>query len=257
MTGTTSPRTDWDGWLRRYDAVLEGYVPARERRFDVLLELLELLAPASPTVLDLGAGPGALAGRLLRRLPGARCVALDADPVLLELGRRCHGDHDGRLRWVEADLLDEDWVAAAGEERIDAVVTSAALHYLSADDLVPLYRRLAGLLPQGGVFLNADLLPVPAHLTAVTAAVQRAAERREAAAFQAGTEDWRQWWEALRGEPALADAFARRDRSALVSRGQPAVVRTAFHEQALGEAGFREVTTVWQDLEERVLLAIR
>lgn len=48
--------------MRHYDAVLERYVAARERRFDVMLELLELLAPAEPTVLDLGAGPGALAG---------------------------------------------------------------------------------------------------------------------------------------------------------------------------------------------------
>lgn len=184
-------------------------------------------------------------------------MALDADPVLVEPGRAWQGDHGGRLRWVDADVLDDDWVPAVGEEHVDAIVSSAALHYVAADDLVALYRRVAGLLPTGGVIMNADLLPLPAHLAAVTDAVHLVTQRREAAALRAGAEDWKQFWDALRGEPALAGAFALRDRTALATRGQPAVVGTTFHEQALGDAGFRGVTTVWQDLEERVLLAFR
>jgi trans-aconitate methyltransferase len=34
-------------------------------------------------VLDLGCGPGSLAGRLAARLPTAEIIGLDQDPVLL------------------------------------------------------------------------------------------------------------------------------------------------------------------------------
>jgi len=249
-------QVDGAGWLRRYEDAMTVHAPMRARGLDVLVELVELLVPADAVVLDLGAGPGSLADRLLARLPAARCVAVDADPVMLELGRRVHGD-GGRLRWVEADLLEGGWRAAVDEPRVDAVVSSAVLHYLSPDELVGVLREVGGLLDEGGVFLSADRLPLPASLETVAAAVRRAGEHREEAARRAAGHDWSGWWDALRGEPALAGAFARRDRSAMVARAQGDATDSASCERALAAAGFREVATVWQDLEERVLLAVR
>jgi predicted RNA methylase len=55
-------------------------------------------------VLDLGAGTGSLAAVVLDRLPEARCVAVELDPVMSEIGRRTIGDAGGRLRWIDADL---------------------------------------------------------------------------------------------------------------------------------------------------------
>jgi len=251
------PGADWAGWLRRYEDAMTVHAPMRGRGLDVLLELMELLVPAEAVVLDLGAGPGSLAGRLLARLPAARCVAVDTDPVMLELGRRVHGDAGGRLRWVEADLLEGGWRSAVGEPRVDAVVSSAVLHYLPPQDLVGVLREVAGLLGEGGVFLGADRLPLPAHLETVVAALHRAGECRGEAARRAVAQDWSGWWEALRDEPVLAAAFARRERTALAKRGEGGAVDGASHERALTAAGFREVATVWQDLEERVLLAVR
>ena len=65
-------------------------------------------------------------------------------------------------------------------------------------------------------------------------------------------------WDTLRREPALRDAFAERDRlwPDGTGTGQRSV-GLAFHEAALLEAGFDEVGVVWQDLEERVLVALR
>ncbi len=258
MTGQpTIADIDWTSWLHRYDAQQEVYTPARERRFDLVIDLVETHVPPEASVLDIGAGPGSLAARLLARLPGARCVALDADPVMIELGRRSLGDVGGRLRWVRTDVLDEDWRAALGEEHVDAAVSSAALHWLPAADLVRVYREIAQLLSPGAVFVNADLLLFPAHLGAVQKAVGAITTGREAAARASGAEDWDEWWKALEAQGVLDDAFAERARSSLLSRRQRRIASAAFHEAALDEAGFREVAVVWQDLEERVLLAIR
>ena len=54
-------------------------------------------------MLDLGCGPGSLAVRLLDRMPAARVVAIDTDPLLLALGRAAYGGRSG-LRFVDQDL---------------------------------------------------------------------------------------------------------------------------------------------------------
>lgn len=259
---------DWAGWMRRYDAQLQRYAPARERCFETIIDVVGALAPADAAVLDLGAGPGSLSTRLLTRLPGATCVALDADPVMLVFGRRAaSAQHTGvaeRLRWVRSDVVDEDWrgaVRAAGVAPVRAVVSSTALHYLPLADLVRVYREVAEFLPAGGCFVNGDMTQLPPHLDLVRRAVGRVRERREQAARQAGVEDWTRWWKALERASAddaeLSAAFAERARSAVLVREQPRPVGTAFHLAALAEAGFAEVTTVWQDLEDVVLLAVR
>ncbi|MGF1662349.1 MAG: class I SAM-dependent methyltransferase [Kineosporiaceae bacterium] len=254
---TSGPAADWASWLARFDAQAEVYVPARERRFDVMIEVLEALVPAGATVLDIGCGPGSLASRVGTRLPEATVLALDADPVLLGLGRRAVGDLGGRLRWVLADLLVGDWRTSLGVDRVDAVVSGAALHWFPPEDLVRVLRDVAGLLAPGGVFLNGDVLPLPLRLPSVVAALDDLEDRREESARAAGAEDWEQWWQAVRDAGVLAAEFAERDRSELVTRRQRQVAGAAFHEAALRELGFREVTPVWQDLEEFVVLAVR
>ncbi|MGH8931315.1 MAG: class I SAM-dependent methyltransferase [Egibacteraceae bacterium] len=84
-TGTMA--VSWADWLRRWDAQQCVYIEDRERCFKVMFSFIEALLPPEVTVLDLACGPGAISQRLLRRLPGARSVAVDVDPVLLGLGQ--------------------------------------------------------------------------------------------------------------------------------------------------------------------------
>ena len=75
-------------WVSRWDAQQEWYMPDREERFTVLIDAAEAgVGRDDPLVLDLGCGPGSLAVRLLDRMPAARVVAIDTDPLLLALGR--------------------------------------------------------------------------------------------------------------------------------------------------------------------------
>lgn len=253
MTTATLP---WQDWLRRWDAQQEVYVESRERRFDVMLSFLEVLLPPDLVALDLAAGAGSGSARLLRRLPGARCVAVDTDPVLLRLGTEALGDQGGRLRWVPADLREPGWMDALGGQRFDAVISTTALHWLTPAELARVYGQLANLLTPGGVLLNGDLLPPPAHASRLRAALEEVDRRRQAAALARGAQAWQQWWDTLRAGPALREAFAERDRLWLDGTG-PRAASLAFHEAALLEAGFAEAGVVWQDLQERVLLALR
>lgn len=257
-TAPTTTDDRWVQWARRWDAQQSLYIEQRERRYEVMFSFLDHFVPGDIRVLDLACGPGAISARLLRQRQGSTAVALDVDPVLLELGKRAYGYFDGRLRWVEADLRIDDWHTALGGEPFDAVLSSTATHWLAAPALAAMYRRLALLLRPGGVVINGDQLKYAAHQPIIQQAVRAEDARRQGAAASSGAETWDDWWDALRLEPELAAAFAVRDH--LFPEHTADELPTpglAFHEQAVLAAGFADVGVVWQDLEERVLIAVR
>src|SRR5215472_13536945 len=85
---TDIPQLDWQDWMHRYDQQQSTYLPDREQRFTVMLDVLATLLPKHFVALDLAFGPGSMSQRLLSRLPQARFVAVDIDPVLLLLGQQ-------------------------------------------------------------------------------------------------------------------------------------------------------------------------
>ena len=94
---------------------------------------------------------------MLDRIPGASVVAIDADPVLLAIGRGALGDRQ-QLQFLDADLRG-DWVSALPSPGpYDAAVSTTALHWLGLEQLVHLYQALAGVLRPGAVFLDGDRL---------------------------------------------------------------------------------------------------
>ena len=251
---------DWTAWLARWDAQQTGYLPDREARFTAMFDALAQLLPSEFVVLDLCSGPGSLSQRLLARFPGARVVAVDYDPVLLKMGRAVLGDYGGRLRWVEADLREPAWIDTLGEARLDAVLSTTALHWLNGSDLCRVFHQLARLIPSGGLLLNGDNMPYAANsprFQKVAEAI-RTARWNDARFAELGVENWKQWWDALRAEPGMESLVEERDRRF------PPEWRAVWHNTtydlqaaALLEAGFTEVGTIWQHFDNRVLMAVR
>ncbi len=213
-------------WIARWDRQQEVYLADREGRFTALIDAVEAgTGRPDPLVLDLGCGPGSLAVRLLNRIPNATVIAVDADPVTLSLGQAAYEDVPG-LRFLDVDLRASGWQAGLGLDPgrpVDAVVSTTALHWLTAAELHELYRVVASLLRPGGLFLDGDHLrldesedPVLARLDQVLE--EREGHRRFPDGF-AGREDWGQWWRAATADPALqprirhSRAFRRLGRS--------------------------------------------
>jgi len=250
---------DWASWLRRWEVQQAHYLPQREERFQVMIGLLRELAGATPSVLDLGSGPGSLSRRVVDSLPGARVVAIDADPLLLELGRQAVGNRGGSIQWVEADLRGDSWVEPARTwGPVDAALSTTALHWLSPREQADFFARLAGLLRPGGVFVNGDHLSFDQdqqRIGAAARALQEEEAGRDAATHPAET--WDEWWQAVESEPGLA-ALAAERRSRWGGHPDYHSPGQALAMQAsLWQAGFIEVGTIWQHYENRIVAAIR
>ncbi|MCG5213987.1 class I SAM-dependent methyltransferase [Streptosporangium sp. KLBMP 9127] len=244
-----------EGWITRWDLQQEGYLPDREDRFTVLIDAVEAAGRPDPLVIDLGCGPGSLAVRLLDRLPEARVVAVDTDPLLLSLGQAGYA-HVRGLRFADVDLRTPGWTGALGLDRpADVAVSTTALHWLPEPHLREVYAELFTALRPGALFLNGDHLDVD-DTTPVLAALELAVHERETRRRFADShpEDWRAWWDAVGQDPALA-ALAGQRESAAHHGSESRLLST--HLSALRDAGFTEVGTLWQRGDNRLLAAVR
>jgi len=242
-------------WVQRWDRQQEHYMPDREQRFEVIGDVLaDALERPDPLIVDLGVGPGTLSQRLLDRFPEASVVGVDADPLLLGLADLTLDSP--RFRTVNADLRDDDWLAALGLERApDAFVSTTALHWMNRLPLRELIRTCARALPPGGVFVDGDHLYEGARAPRLDALGKALTARRAGRTGTAAAEDWAAWWSAVEQAPELAELVRLRAGGFEHTVHDPPSVHDylAFAE----EAGFAEVGLVWQYGDDRVVVGIR
>lgn len=248
-----------------WDQQQAAYITHRERRFDIMLEVLEdrladddrfTSTGEGAVVLDLACGPGSLSARIAKRFPEIRVIAVDYDPVLLAIAAAGPGC-GGRISTVDLDLAARDWTDALPVDTVDFAVSSTALHWLAPHDLAAMYAALATVIRPGGLFLNADHLrynrdtqPLLHDLAA------RDDEHTQSAAREGGALTWEQWWSLAAQHPIGAPLVAERERR-FADRPPTPHASVNFHRQALEVAGFAETGTVWQHYDDYVLLARR
>ncbi|PTA45463.1 class I SAM-dependent methyltransferase [Micromonospora sp. RP3T] len=155
----------FDAVAGRYDEARRRLVPCFDAFYGTAIEVAApplraaLAAGRTPEVLDLGAGTGLLSLLLSAAVPGVRLTLVDGAPAMLAVATGHLTARGVPHRTVHADLADP---LPAG--RYDAVVSALAIHHLDDEGKRALYRRAAGALAPGGVFVNAEQVagPTPA-----------------------------------------------------------------------------------------------
>jgi len=134
-----------------YDAQILKLVPGYQAMLEEAVAALEEhLRGDRPTVVDLGAGTGALSARIARRFPNARLVLVDADRAMLDQARTRLVAAVDRIE-LRHGSFDEPLPPC------DAVVASLALHHLhERGDKCVAYAGIRRALRPGGVLVNAD-----------------------------------------------------------------------------------------------------
>ncbi|MEQ4714870.1 class I SAM-dependent methyltransferase [Nonomuraea sp. B19D2] len=242
-------------WIARWDRQQEGYLPDREERFTALIDAVEALGRPDPVVIDLGCGPGSLSARLLDRLPKAKVISVDADPLLLGLGRAAYP----QLTFVSADLRTGGWTGLLElDGPADAAISTTALHWISPSDLKAVYGEVAAVLRPGGLLLNGDHMDTDDATPALARLEHAVHDRETERTFGVNPpEGWRAWWDAVEADPAFAELNEERRTTAGASHHGSESRLLSDHVQALREAGFSEIGTLWQRGNNRLLCAVR
>ncbi|GAA3492164.1 class I SAM-dependent methyltransferase [Streptomyces cremeus] len=245
----------WGEWQASWDRQQEWYMPDREERFRVMLDMVEAFVGREARVLDLACGTGSITGRLLERFPDARSTGVDLDPALLAIARGTFAG-DSRAEFVSADLTDPAWRDKLPYDRYDAVLTATALHWLRLGPLATLYGQVAELVREGGVFMNADRMKDLAtpRINAAERAQRHALMERTKG--DAGVTDWAGWWRLAAADPELAAPTA--ERFAVFGEHADGETPSAeWHASTLRAAGFAEARAVWASPSDALVLAVK
>jgi cyclopropane fatty-acyl-phospholipid synthase-like methyltransferase len=128
----------------------------REEIFRLIATTLSDDSQAALTILDLGAGYGALAQFLLQHFPNARALCQDGSEEMAQLGRQRMQHLTGRFDYVLCDFSKPGWHYKM-EGPFDSVVSAIAIHNVRSPEIIrSIYAETFLLVKTGGCFLNFD-----------------------------------------------------------------------------------------------------
>lgn len=252
--------THWaESLLELWDEQQRGFLPRREERFTVILDSLEAALGDQFVVADLGCGPGSLSQRILERFPCSRVIAVDSDPVQLAIGRCALARYGDRLQWIDADLSSPSWLERLGVDQLDGAASTTALHWLTMSELMGAYSQIGRLVRPGGLFVNGDNMPFePEQRLAEELANQRWTADLDIAFEQHSVLTYEAWWQLAEASPELqAEVTERGRRQQLRTHRVAHRSPYAAHVLGMAEAGFTQITTIWQRFDDRVALGVR
>lgn len=139
----SSSAADWDA--TRYHQVAQPHAAWGANVLD------RLRLGGDEVVLDAGCGSGKVTAQLLERLPRGRVIGADLSPAMLAEARATLAAFDGRVAYVQTDLLEVDR-ALAQQAPADAIFSTATFHWI--DDHARLFAALHRVVKPGGQLVS-------------------------------------------------------------------------------------------------------
>jgi tRNA (cmo5U34)-methyltransferase len=128
----------------------------REAQFSAALRWLSVFLDGPVQVMDLGSGPGTLAGKLLSAFPEMQVLCLDGSEEMLAQARQRLAAFSERATFIQADFGAENWSAGVPRD-LGAVVSARAVHNLrKLKPVERVYRDVYDLIRPGGLFMNIE-----------------------------------------------------------------------------------------------------
>jgi cyclopropane fatty-acyl-phospholipid synthase-like methyltransferase len=200
---------------RDYAATIRQLVPQYDEMVDCAVTELTRFTPTS--ILDVGAGNGAVTALIASWLPDAHVTALDASAEMARDATQRLAHVGQKLRVVCADID-----AYQPNTPLDAIFSNLALHNIPVDRKLALLEQFAAWLHPRGVFVWGDLIRCED-----AEQQRRRVEQRRTFALEAGC------------DPALVELNFRKEGS----DDHPQTVKD-MHSLAIA-AGFHTADTIW------------
>jgi tRNA (cmo5U34)-methyltransferase len=132
-----------------YDAQRKWIIPRFEDFYDAAVRAAEWKG-GRPSILDIGAGTGLLAARILQRYPEASLTLIDISESMLAVARERFAGKD------HFTCLVRDYSREELGGPYDLICSALSIHHLEDDQKQNLYARIYAALNAGGVFVNAE-----------------------------------------------------------------------------------------------------
>jgi tRNA (cmo5U34)-methyltransferase len=155
-------------------------VPRRTEQLKLMIELFPFLPDRSASVLDLGAGFGAVTEQILEHYPRAAVTCVDGSAAMVAHATKRLAKYGARVKIFKADLAEHSWSGVLeplarssagggkgeGAPVFDTVISAIAIHHLTHQRKRELCREVYQLLAPNGIFLNNDVVATPPALKA-------------------------------------------------------------------------------------------
>lgn len=102
-------------------------------------------------VLEIGCGTGLTTAELIKAMPDAKIVALDAEQVMISQARKALPK---RVKLVCADAL--EYLTKQPDQSFDAVVTAFCLHNTAEEYRQAVFAQIGRVLKAGGLIISGD-----------------------------------------------------------------------------------------------------
>ena len=149
---------DWDSpeYVANWAESQDQKEANRLQAFSLMADMLPYDEQRAITILDLGAGYGALTKFLLERFPNATAICQDGSQEMAKLGRQRMKDLAGRFEYVICNFAQPGWSGYL-QGPFEAVVSSIAIHNVGSPNIIRgIYQDAYPLVQPGGCFLNFD-----------------------------------------------------------------------------------------------------
>ena len=153
-TEAASYRWNTSDAAEAYDAAAPVIHPCYVEVQDAILEQLPYGHEDAFELVDIGAGSGRLAERVLEQFAGARVTLVDQSAPFLALAERKLARFAPRAAFMES-RLQGNWAAELNAAP-NAIVSTSAIHHLESAEKRALYRVCFETLAPGGMFINGD-----------------------------------------------------------------------------------------------------
>lgn len=233
---------DWQAWITRWDKMQERYIVKRTERFKIIAQLIKETQNPVTRIVDLGCGTGSLMSEMLEAFPKVQITGIDFDPTLLPLAQNRLAKFGDRVNLLLEDLRQDNWLQHF-PENVDAVVSATSLHWLEKDELANLYYKIAKILRNGGIFLNAD------HVGSTNKKIQQAWEknREKVLSQQKNTgHEWDSFWAEYMAALGLESREIHKRVLNSWNGGVEEGLFLEWHFENLKNAGFIDIDCFWR-----------
>lgn len=136
-----------------FDNTILKLIPLYREMIDSMISTIPFDSSKEFKVLDLGCGTGNVSQAVKEKFPNAKISCIDIAKNMIEMAKIKLAGYSG-IDYYTGDFSEFDF-----ENHYDVVVSSLALHHVKTDaDKKKLYSRIFGVLLEGGIFLNSDVV---------------------------------------------------------------------------------------------------